>query len=89
MLRRKFTEPLLTGAELRGVVKLVLATGLATGVTWSLAAFAEPVGLSTPALGAVGSLLFFATYLVGAWLLDCQELTTLLDPLRRRLQRRR
>lgn len=88
LLRRKFTEPLLTSSELRGVVKLMLATSLAAGLTWSLAAFAAPIGLSLPWLGAMGSVLFLASYLFGARLLDCQELLTLLEPLRRRFQRR-
>lgn len=89
MLRRKFTEPLLTRSELVGISKLVLATALASALTWALAAFATPVGLSNPLLGVFGSGVFFASYLLGAWLLDCQELRTLLDPLRRRLARSR
>ncbi len=88
MLRRKFTDPLLTRDEMRGVVKLVCAAALACAVTWALAAFKEALDLSSALLGVVGSLVFFVTYLGGTWLLGCQELETLVEPLRRRLRRR-
>lgn len=89
LLRRKFAEPLLTSSERRGVGKLALATVVASLCTWSMAAGWSRVGLSQAMLGLLGSVMFFGVYLTAAWLLRCHELMTLIEPVKRRLGRRR
>lgn len=88
LLQRKFTQPLLTASERRGVLELALAAAVACLCTLGLAAAWSSAGLSQAALGLVGSVGFFAVYLGVAWRLGCKELSTLLEPVKRRLARR-
>ncbi len=87
-LRRKFTEPLLSVTEWRGIAKLFLAAALAACATAGLCLLNTRIGLPRAALGVAGTLWFMVAYLLAVWTLKCQELSILLEPILRRLKTR-
>lgn len=88
-LRRKFTGPLFLRQEWLGIAKLFVSTAVAAGATVALGWLGRSFHLSQAAHGVWGTLWFGFVYLTTAAVLRCEELTLVIEPLRRRWRARR